>query len=139
MKNSLKTAQGSFEQSKISELQLLGKRLSVAGELLNSHVAVSPIFSMLNGITMHTVRFTKFGYDLGTGPKANVDVKMSGIAVGYRSVALQSDLLAQNKNIINPVFSNLNLDASGNVLFDLEFSVNPDFVNYKKSLVTPQS
>jgi len=137
MKTSLSTAQNSFEPSKITELQLLDKRLRVATEVLDNHVAITPIFTMLNAITMHTVRFTKFSYDLGTGSNADVDVKMSGVAVGYRSVALQSDLLAQNKNIINPVFSNLNLDATGNVLFDLEFSVNPNFINYKQTV--PQS
>jgi hypothetical protein len=136
MKASLDTAQNSFEPSKITELQTLDKRLRVANEILTNHIAVTPIFSMLNAITMHTVRFTKFTYDLGTGQNTQINVKMSGIAVGYRSVALQSDLLAQNKNIINPVFSNLTLDPSGNVLFDLDFSVNPSLVNYKQSIPT---
>ena len=53
---------------------------------------------------------------------------MSGLAIGYRSVALQSDLFAQNKNLIDPVFSNLTLDDKGNVLFDLEFSVDPSLL-----------
>jgi hypothetical protein len=88
---------------------------------------------------MESVRNTKFSYDLGTDANANIDIKMSGMATGYRSVALQSDLFAQNKNIIDPVFSNLTLDNSGNVLFDLEFSVNPAFVNYKQTLLTTES
>ena len=63
-------------------------------------------------------------------------VKTSGIAVGYKSVALQSDLFTKNKNLIDPVFSNLSLDNSGNVVFDLEFSVDPSLVNYKTMLLT---
>ena len=61
---------------------------------------------------------------------------MSGIAIGYRSVSLQSDLFAKNKNLIDPIFSNLTLDNSGNVLFDLNFLVDPVFVNYKQTLLT---
>jgi hypothetical protein len=58
------------------------------------------------------------------------------VAVGYRSMALQSDLFAQNKTFINPIFSNLTLDQSGDVLFDLDFSVDPSFLNYKQMLLT---
>ena len=57
---------------------------------------------------------------------------MSGAAVGYRSIALQADLFSQNKNIIDPSFSNLSLDEKGNVLFDLEFGVDSSFVNYQQ-------
>ena len=57
---------------------------------------------------------------------------MSGQAIGYRSIALQADLFAKNKNLIDPVFSNLSLDDKGNVLFDLTFSVDQSFVNYKQ-------
>ena len=59
---------------------------------------------------------------------------MNGVAVGYRSVALQSDLFPKNRNIIDPVFSNLVLDERGNVTFDLDFSVDPTFVDYKEML-----
>jgi len=64
---------------------------------------------------------------------------MNGVAVGYRSIALQSDLFSTKdigKNFIEPVFSNLTLDDKGNVIFDLEFSVDPSFVDYKQMLLT---
>jgi hypothetical protein len=88
---------------------------------------------------MKTVRYTKFSYVLGTDKKAQIIIQMSGQAVDYRSVALQSDLFNtkdEAKNFINPVFSNLTLDDKGNVLFDLQFSVDPSFVNYKQTLLT---
>jgi hypothetical protein len=134
MKQSLITAKNSFEPSKIAELQLLDKRLNASTEVLNNHIVVTPVFSELQNVTMHSVRFTKFSYDLGATSNANVNIQMSGIAVGYRSVALQSDIFGQDKNFINPVFSNLTLDDKGNVLFDLDFSVSPKFVNYKQLL-----
>ena len=136
MENDLNLAKNRFEPSKIAELQVLDKRLQASSEILSKHIAVTPIFAALQTITMKTVRYTRFSYDFGSGKDAKIVVKMSGLAVGYRSVALQSDLFAKNKNLIDPVFSNLTLDNSGNVIFDLEFSVDPSFVDYKQMLLT---
>ncbi len=136
MENTLTLAKNRFEPSKIAELQVLDKRLNASTEILSKHITVTPIFVSLQDLTMKSVRYTKFSYTLSDDQNATVDVKMSGIAIGYRSIALQSDLFTQNKNLIDPVFSNLTLDNSGNVLFDLEFSVDPNFVNYKQNLLT---
>ena len=136
MENTLNLAKNRFEPSKITELQILDKRLIASSEILSQHIAISPIFQALEALTMKTVRYTKFSYQLGDSKDAKVMVKTSGIAVGYKSVALQSDLFTKNKNLIDPVFSNLSLDNSGNVVFDLEFSVDPSLVNYKTMLLT---
>lgn len=142
MTNDLNLAKNRFEVSKITELQLLDKRLRASSQILANHIAVTPIFQALSDLTMKTVRYTKFSYDLGTDKNSKVDVKLSGQAVSYLDVALQADLFTtkdEGKNFIDPVFSNLTLDDSGNVLFDLEFSVDPSFVNYKQTLLTTQS
>jgi hypothetical protein len=137
LENTLNLAKNRFEPSKIVELQTLDKRLRASSEILSRHTTITPIFKALEQITMKSVRFTKFSYDLGTDKdnKTTVNVKMSGIAIGYRSIALQSDLFAKNKNLLDPVFSNLVLDNSGNVIFDLDFSVDPSFINYKQALM----
>ena len=135
MENDLNLAKNRFEPSKIIQLQVLDKRLRASNEILSKHIATSPIFKALQSITMKTISYTKFGYDFNSDTKnPKIMVKMSGIALGYKSVALQSDLFTRNKNLIDPIFSNLALDDKGNVTFDLEFSVDPDFVNYKKTL-----
>ena len=139
MENDLNLAKNRFEPSKITELQLLDKRLRAASEILSRHIAITPVFQALQDITMKTVRYTKFSYDFGDvkdAKNARVIIKLSGQAVGYRSVALQSDLFAKNKNLIDPVFSNLALDDKGNVLFDLEFLVDPALVDYRQMLLT---
>ncbi len=139
MENTLTLAKNRFEPSKITELQVLDKRLRASSEILSKHITITPVFNVLEQLTMKTVRYTKFSYSIGTDKNTKIDVKMSGVAIGYRSVALQSDLFTTKdigKNFIDPVFSNLTLDNSGNVLFDLEFSVDPSFVNYKQTLLT---
>lgn len=136
MEKTLNLAKNRFEPAKIAELQVLDKRLRASSEILSKHIVTTPIFSALEKLTMKTVRYTDFSYELGTEKNAPVKVKMSGQAIGYRSIALQSDLFTKNKNFIDPVFSNLTLDNNGSVIFDLEFSVDPSFVNYKQTLLT---
>lgn len=134
MESDLTLAKNRFEPSRIENLQKLDKRLRVADEVLGNHVALSPVFKALEEITMKTVRYTKFDYSLSSDGSPKATIKLAGVAVGYRAVALQSDLFAKNKNLIDPVFSNLNLDENGNVLFDLEFSVDANFINYREML-----
>jgi len=134
MEKNLLVAQARFEPARIAELQVLDKRLRAGAEILANHIAVTPIFEALQALTLKTVRFTNFSFELGEDRSIPIRVAMSGMAVGYRSIALQSDLLAKNKSFLEPIFSNLTLDKSGNVLFDLEFSVDPSFLNYQRTL-----
>ncbi|MEK7071420.1 MAG: hypothetical protein AAB943_00605 [Patescibacteria group bacterium] len=134
MEKDLDLAKNRFEPSKIVQLQILDRRLRASTEILSKHIAISPIFKALQDITMKTVRYTGFSYDLNTDKNFQVRVKMGGLAVGYRSIALQADLFSQNKYFIDPIFSNLSLDDKGNVLFELEFSVEPSFVDYQQMI-----
>ncbi len=136
MENDLSLAKDRFEPSKIVQLQVLDKRLIASNEILANHVAISPIFNALQAITMKTIGYTKFSYDFDGSANAKIIVKMSGTAIGYTSIALQADLFSKNKYLIDPVFSNLSLDDKGNVTFDLNFSVDPNFIDYKKTLQT---
>lgn len=139
MSNDLTLAKARFEPEKINLLQILDKRLRASDTVLKSHITISPIFQALQDITMKSVRYTKFSYNIDE--KNKVDIKMSGQTVGYgaysayASIAMQSDLFSKNKNLIDPVFSNLSLDEKGNVIFDLNFSVDSSFVDYKQALL----
>lgn len=134
MESDLNLAKDRFEPSKIVQLQVLDKRLKASNEILSKHIAISPIFKALQAITMKTISYTKFSYSFNDSNNTKIMIKMSGVAIGYKSVALQSDLFTENKYFIDPLFSNLSLDDKGNVVFDLEFSVDPNFVDYKKVL-----
>jgi len=146
MESDLNLAKNRFEPSKITELQVLDKRLNASDEILKNHISISPIFKVLQETTIKTIRYTKFNYTFDEKTSnAKVLVRMSGQSVGYgansgyKGIALQADILSKNKNIIDPVFSNLSLNEKGNVLFDLEFSVDPSFVDYKQMLQTEGS
>jgi len=134
MENDLKLAKNRFEPAKITKLQELDKRLKASSEILSKHIAISPIFEILGDITMKTVRYTEFTYEGGNEKDTKMLISMKGEAVGYRSIALQSDLFAKENRIVDPVFSNLTLDLNGNVIFELQFSVASELVDYKSIL-----
>ncbi len=136
MNSQLDIAKNRFEPARISELQKLDKRLRASNQVISNHIAVSPIFEALSKITLKTIRFTNFSYEFGNEQTDKILVKLTGQSVGYRAIALQADLFSKNKNFIDPVFSNLTLDEKGNVLFDLEFSVDRSFVDYRQTLLT---
>ena len=137
MSASLETAKGAFEPTLLADLQTLDKRINASSDILTNHIAVSPIFRALQDLTLRSVRFTKFSYNFSKD--GDIEVKMSGLSPNYNyiTLALQSDVLAENKYIKNPVFSNLNLDEKGNVTFDLSFSVDASFVRYGADSATP--
>lgn len=134
MENDLNLAKNRFEPSKIVQLQVLDKRLNASSEILSKHITISPIFEALQLITMKTIGYNEFSYDFDGTKNEKIKVRLSGVALGYRSIALQSDLFTGNKNFIDPVFSDLLLDDKGNVLFDLDFTLDPSFVDYKRVL-----
>lgn len=133
-KKDLKLAEGRFEIDTIKKYTNLDKKLIASKEVLGQHIALTPIFKELQKITMKTVRYTDFSYSFAGGKDNKIEVNLKGIGIGYRSIALQSDLFAKDKNFINPVFSGLSLDDKGNVSFDLIFTVDQAFVDFDQNI-----
>lgn len=131
----LDAARNAFEPSLITTLQTLNRRITDANLLLNNHIVVSPIFAALQVNTLKSVQFTKFSYVSPTDTTTPIEVKMSGVARDYSSIALQSDQLATNPNIHNSIFSNLVLDQkTGMVSFDLTFTIDQSLVRFVDNL-----
>ena len=138
-KESLVRAKAAFEPTLITKLQLLDKRMKASTIILDNHVAVSPIFSLLGEITLPTVRYSDFSYEFNKQNPNLVNIKINGQAKGYNYIALQADLFAQNNFIKNPIFSSFTLDQFGNISFNLTFSVDKSLVVYESFLERQQS
>ena len=95
MENSLNSAKERFEPAKIVQLQVLDKRLNASNEILSKHIAISPIFETFQSITLKNISYTKFNYGVDENNNGGIIIKMSGIAKGYESIALQSDIFAK--------------------------------------------
>ncbi len=134
MKISLERAQNIFEPELLTELEMLNKRIQAADEILASHIAVSPIFEVLQEITLPTVRYIDFTYEIDSVNPNVVHVAMTGEAVSYDAITLQADLFSNNRFIRNPIFSNLSLNRTGEVEFDLMFDVSKSLVNFEQKV-----
>lgn len=124
----------------IESLVELNSRINVSKDLLEKHVAVSPIFNFLQQATLRSVRFKNFSFSsLGkdTSGSNKISVQMSGVATSWETVALQADEFGKPewKRIINePKISNLSLNADGSVSFLFSAFVMPEFLVYANNI-----
>lgn len=132
---SLTKEQDALGVTTIEDLRRLDNRLVQAKRLLNSHIAPSAIFQYLSTQTLENVQFTSFDYTLQAGGTASL--ALTGIADSFATVALQSDQFnAANKTLKDVVFSNVNSDQTGKVVFNTKTNVVPALFLYSKA-VTP--
>ncbi len=139
-KQDLAKNEQSFNISLIEDLKKASAKLSLAKEIIKSHVAVSEIFKIVGALTIDGVRFTNLNYE---GPTGNGDsgtmgkITLKGIATSYSSIAFQSDVFGQssklgtNKVIKNPLLSDMDLDANGNVGFTFSANIDPSLYAYE--------
>lgn len=127
-RQSLDRQRAAFEPATIEELLRLDKRLTASQGLLKTHVALSLLFDDLESRTNLNVRFRNMKYE--PGGTGRFIVTMSGNAKSFNAVALQSDAFGKSTVLRDPIFSNLNLDQDGNVVFDFTAVVDPVRVSY---------
>lgn len=135
--DNLAKAEDRVQKTKKDELKLFDRRINVASQVLNNHIAVYPIFEALGKVTMKSVRYTNFSYALGEKKGDRIKIKLSGTTQPGRTqpfseLGLQAELFTKEKNFIDPVFSNMVKTAKGEVTFDIDFYVDPSFVDYKE-------
>lgn len=137
MDTELTGMQKNFQPALITELARTDKRIENAKKILNAHVSASSVFKILEVLTAKTVRFTSFQF--GGQKEGSFDVTLDGVGRSYNSVTFQSDIFRDVEAFKNPMFYDLALDESGNVLFKVKLTVEPSLVLYKNSLVAVQS
>ncbi len=115
MSDNLAVARQALEPELIAQLSSSDKRIAAANELIASHKSLSQFFDLLESLTLQNVRFTGFSYNQNT--TGDVEISMKGQAQSYGVLALQAKIFSENENFIKPQFSNLDLDATGNVVF----------------------
>jgi hypothetical protein len=119
----------------LSDMKRLNARILGVQSLLKEHIVVSPIFAALEETTLRSIQYKTFSYAMKTDQVTKqqvVEVKLTGTARNYSTIALQSDAFAQSSLIKNPVFSGLTVeDKTGNVSFQLTFDVAPRDLSFE--------
>ncbi len=135
LSDSLTKKQAAFEPETLAALSELDRKMRAGDALLAQHVTLVPIFDELEKMTIQSIRFTSFTYERGLGVPDKV--VMTGEAKSYAAIALQSDELAKNKKIVNPIFSGLSVDRDANVAFSLTFNLDSELTSYVHDVGEP--
>ncbi len=135
--NETKTLQENEDRLELTTLEQyirLDDRIEAAKEILRNHVAVTPIFDTLQKTVLQSVQFSNL--NLTFGGKDKIVLAMKGQTLNYSSIAFQSDIISKDENglIKDPIFSDLNLDASGNVSFSFTATLDPTLILYERNL-----
>ena len=129
---SLARAEGAFDTASIQDLVRLDDRMSESERLFAAHVAPSSVFDLLSTLALERVQFTGFEYVLrGDG---SASVTLMGRADSFSSLALQSDELGASKALRNVIFSGINIDVGGGVVFTVDAVVQQPYLSYAKYL-----
>lgn len=127
-KHSLDVARAAFEPATIKELLHLDTRLKTGRQLLSAHIGPSLIFDEIEKRTLEGVRFTNFSY--GEASTGKVTVTMSGQAKSFNTLALQSDSFGESDLLADVLFSGLNIDSTGTVVFEFSSIVPVSAIAY---------
>ncbi len=128
---SLTAARSTFDFGTIQNLITISSRVTDVTTLLNTHVAVSELFNLLQSLTVQKVTFTSFSY---TKKPGELDVSLTGESQGYDVLAAQANIFADNSYIQNPVFSDFDLAQNGDVTFKLTMTIDPTLISYKQAM-----
>jgi hypothetical protein len=131
-KQSLIQIQQAFDPALIDEAVRLNNRIESIKSLLENHTSPSQVFSLLEEFTLATVQFRSLQYN--TTETGDIQFSVSGLADSFQSIVLQSDAYGDTGYLRDVLFTNLQPDNFGNVSFNLDGTVDGQFILYKSRL-----
>ncbi|MFZ2038364.1 MAG: hypothetical protein WAV11_00260 [Minisyncoccia bacterium] len=117
------------EPTTLSNIIAFDKQLNLTEKILNKHVAVSPILDYLGQNTAQDVRFKSLTFSYKDPTVTNI--KMSGVARDFNTIAGQSDAFKRAGGFSNLIFSDFVPTLTGAVSFSLSADLDQSLTNYK--------
>lgn len=134
-KQALVEAKDSYEEDTINPLIRLDDRIEVSKVLLAKHLSISPIFTLLETNIIRNVQLKTMRFSYGGDDK--IKIELTGTAVDYDALLTQSNIFGREdlrKFISQPVISDFNPTAEGNIAFNFSAFVDPRLVSYAGTL-----
>ncbi|MDO8729301.1 MAG: hypothetical protein Q7K26_05470 [bacterium] len=131
MGTDLENARATLQSDVIRELTRLDNRILSSQKLITEHQILSPLFSFLEMSTPKTVRFNDFHY---TKTQEGLELLIKGEARGYATLALQSDIFNKSQDFKDSIFSDLKLNAKGDVNFSFKTIIDPNLLSYQREV-----
>lgn len=136
MDEDLKANESKFEPRTIDEYYRLEQRMNNAKKLIDSHISMSVFFKVLGKLTLKSVQFKDLKYNLEDD--GNISIEMNGSVATYNALADQSRVFGAEKRITNQVFSDIDVEKTGRVVFSFKGTINPELLYYKNNLPNPK-
>jgi hypothetical protein len=115
-----------LDRATIVLLQRLDSKFKIARELMVTHNTTEPLFKILEALTLPSVSYNHFSFTAS-------GVELTGLASSYEDIAIQSQIFTAERSVISSfIFSNLDLDSTGRVVFKLNLVLDPELTNYAK-------
>ena len=125
---SIDRARQDLDQATTIFLKRLSDKLMIGQDLVNAHQTVLPVLKMLEELTLPTVYYTRFALASNT-------MTIEGRASTYEDIAVQTQVFGRDQGRIKSfIFSNLDLDSFGNVVFKLVVNLEPEVMSYRQTL-----
>jgi hypothetical protein len=138
-KIALQDAKKSYEENTINPLIRLNDRIEESKKLLDSHIAVSPVFAMLEKYTYKNIRYKTMKFSYAGKDKIRID--LTGVASTYDALSAQSDIFGGDslKDVISePVVSDFNPNFDGSISFNFTAVIDSSLISYE-SKISPVS
>lgn len=118
-------AQQDIDAETVESFIRLRNRFAMAETLLDSRVATSRFFDVLERLTLQSVRFDSLSYELVADGSA--EIRMNGTARTFNALAAQSAEFASEKRIKRAIFSDIGVGegAGAAVTFSLSADLDP--------------
>jgi len=138
-KTDLAAVKDSYEEGTIIPLVRLNDRIEESKNLLANHIAVHPVFVLLEENVIQNVQLKTFKFSAAGDKKINLE--LSGVAKNYDALSKQSDAFGAphlRDFITEPVISDFSLNQDGTVAFSFKALVNSSLISYESALEKAQ-
>ncbi len=119
----LSDAERGIASDAVEEFVRSRDRFLLSEALLESHVATSGFFDLLERITLASVRYSNLS--LTRLADGSAEIELSGAARSFNALAAQSAAFSSEKLVKRAVFSDIALAENGNVSFSLSAEADP--------------
>ncbi len=124
----LANQEASIDEATVRSLIALRDRLAAGQKLLNSHVGVTTLFTLLEKLTITSVRITTL--DLTVLDDGAARLSLNGSAKNFNALAAESSLFGAEPFLNDAIFSNIRLQPAGVVNFTLNTKIDPKLIGY---------
>jgi hypothetical protein len=130
-KKNIASAEEAFQTGQMQDLLDANSRITSSKNLLEKHVAVSKLLTLLQALTVKKLQLNSLIYKNISG---SIVLTIKGQAQSYNAIAAQEKVFAENDFIKNPTFSNFIPTDNGYIGVDFTANLMPSLVSYKKAI-----